>query len=96
MELIGELTLSNSPNERFAVTVNDVLYNCTQLWNTIGFWSLNIYDSDNIAMVTGVNMVSGIFILKQFPNVPFDFFIDAEIDPDRDTFPDQKVKVYVK
>lgn len=96
MEKIGDLELSNSPNERFVLNVLGVTYNCTQLWNSEGFWTISISDTEGIDIVLGARLVSGLFILKQFPVLDFDFYIDATVDPGRESFPDLKVGIYAK
>lgn len=71
-----KLPLTLNPEETFQIVIFENLYNLRQLWNTRGFWTLDINDQDNEPMVLGVKLVSGIFLLKQYPNVRFDLKSD--------------------
>jgi hypothetical protein len=80
------LPLTLNPEETFQITLFDIFYNIRQLWNTVGqFWTLDIRDSDNNALVLGVKLVCGIFLLDQYPQVRFNLKCDNDLtDPSRD------------
>jgi len=78
------LPLTNNPEESFRVSINEIVYNFKQLWNTIGFWTLDISDEDNNIIVSGVKLVTGEFLLRQYPQILFDLKSTSEEDPTRD------------
>lgn len=78
------LPLTNNPEETFTIKILDTVYNLRQLWNTVGFWTLDIKDVDGIVIIAGVKIITQDFILKQFPDIPFDLYSDNQIDPGRE------------
>lgn len=96
MELIGTFPTTLNPDENFNITILDTLYQVRQLWNTLGFWTLSFKDEAGVDLVLGVKIVSGIFILQQYPELPFDIKIDANIDPTRDDLIEFVLEVYSK
>lgn len=96
MELIGTLPLTRNPEESFNIVVLGVVYSMRQLYNTVGFWTLDIMDEDGAPIVYGVKFVSGSFLLDQYPGVEFDLYIDSEIEPDRDNITKLQCEIYSK
>jgi len=96
MELLGTLPLTLNPEENFSTIIDGVNYDIKQLWNTIGFWTLDISDSDGNMLVAGAKIAAGIFMLQQYPQVSFDLIIDGIIDPDRDNLASLIVEVWSK
>lgn len=77
------LPLTNNAEENFTTPINGVAYAFRQLWNTLGFWTLDITDSDGVVLVYGVVIVAQINLLSQYPQVPFDLVSSANADPTR-------------
>lgn len=96
MELIGTFPTTDNPEENFNIILLDEIYNIRQLWNTLGFWTLDITDKDGIILVYGAKIVSGIFFLKQYPNIPWDLYINETTDPTRFTLGSTVIEVYSK
>lgn len=67
-----------------------------QIWNTLGFWTLDISDENNSILIYGVKLIAGEFILKQYPEILFDIKIDGDIDPTSDNLTSLIVGVYEK
>lgn len=93
---IGEMTFNNSPEEEFNMVLLDSIYTFRQLWNTIGFWTLDIRDENGDALVLGARIISGSFFLEQFPSIPFDLYNDTGVDPTRDGISDFILEIYSK
>lgn len=93
---VGEIKLSKSPEETITTVIEDTVYNLRQLWNTIGFWTIDILTKDGIPLVTGIKIISGLFILKQYANIPFDLKINSTVDPSRFDIEDHILEVYIK
>lgn len=91
----GIIKLANSPDETFSIVINETLYTFRQMWNTLGFWTLSIFDDAGTALIHNAKLVSGIFILEQYPSIEFDLYIDTELDPQRDNITDIEIGVYV-
>ena len=82
---MSTLPLTLNPEESFQIVIFENLYNMRQLWNNSGFWTLDINDQDNAPMALGVKLVTGITLLKQYPNIRFDMKSDSLLaDPSRD------------
>lgn len=96
MNKLGEIKLSTSPEETRTTVIGEIVYNFRQLWNTIGFWTIDIITEDSITLVTGVKLVSGLFLLKQYTNIPFDIKIDSSVDPTRFDIAGYILEVYSK
>lgn len=96
MSKLGEIKLSLSPEETRTTIIEEVVYNFRQLWNTLGFWTIDILTEDSTVLVAGIKLVSGLFILQQYTNIPFDIKIDSVIDPTRFDIEDYILEVYSK
>jgi len=94
---LGELKLSSSPEEAIKVVIDEVVYDFRQLWNTLGFWTVDILTDDNtVPLVYGVKLVSGSFLLQQYVDIPFDIKIDSEVDPTRSNIENYILEIYSK
>ena len=79
-----KLPLTLNPDETFQITIFGNLYNMRQLWNTLGFWTLSIRDENGESLVLGIKLVTGIFLLKQYPQIRFDIKSESVLaDPIR-------------
>ncbi len=96
MELIGTFPTTNNPEETFNIILLTEIFSIRQLWNTLGFWTLSITDKDGILLVAGVKIVSGIFLLDQYPSVPWNLKIDSNADPTRFDLETTVIEVYSK
>lgn len=97
MSKLGELKLSSSPEEAIKVVIDEVVYDFRQLWNTLGFWTVDILTDDNtVPLVYGVKLVSGSFLLQQYVDIPFDIKIDSEVDPTRSNIENYILEIYSK
>ena len=87
---MAKLSFTLNPEESFQIVIFDILYNLRQLWNTSGqYWTLDINDEDGNPLVLGVKLVTGIFLLKQYPQVRFDIKSNnIQADPGRDDLTD--------
>lgn len=87
---MASLPLTLNPEESFQIVIFNVLYNMRQLWNTAGeYWILDIRDADGNALALGVKLVTGIFLLSQYPGIRFDLKSDSLLaDPTRDDLTD--------
>jgi len=94
---LGELKLSSSPEEVIKVVIDEVVYDFRQLWNTLGFWTIDILTDDNtVPLVYGIKLVSGSFLLQQYVDIPFDVKIDSTVDPTRTTIENYILEIYSK
>ncbi len=58
------LPLTNNPSETFSFNINDTIYKFKQMWNSQGFWTLDILDINDNAFINGVKLVT-----KTHPNL---------------------------
>lgn len=96
MSKLGEIKLSSSPEETITTVIEDTVYNIRQLWNTLGFWTIDVLTEDSITLVTGIKLISGLFLLEQYTNIHFDIKIDSVVDPTRFNIEDYVLEVYSK
>ena len=78
-----QLPFTNNPEESFSITIFGVVYNMRQLWNTLGFWTLDIADSSGATLVAGIKLMAGINITKQYPGIRFNLQSSDIADPTR-------------
>lgn len=58
--------------QRFDIVLNNISYNMLIVWNPIsGCWVLDIYDSNNVALVQGIPLVTGADLLAQYAYLGF-------------------------
>ena len=79
------LPLTNNPEESFNITISGTVYNIRQLWNTLGFWTIDILDENGDPLAYGVKLVTKTELTFQHPSVPFNLRSDADEDPSRDS-----------
>ncbi len=96
MTKLGEIKLSSSPEESRTTVIEEVVYDVRQLWNTLGFWTIDIFSEDGDSLVTGVKLISGVFMLSQYSNISFDLFVDSVIDPTRFDIDSYIIEVHSK
>ena len=87
------LPLTNNPEEKFSVSINDTLYNFRQLWSEYGFWALDISLADGTILISGVKLVVQEDILGQYPNIPFGLLSSDDTDPERDNLEEFEFEV---
>lgn len=90
------LPLTNNPEETFNASVDNLVYSFKQLWNTIGFWTLDITDPDGVVLVYGVKIVTKERILQQYADIPFDLLSANDEDPSRHTLDEFLLEVVDK
>ena len=95
-DYLGQYILRESPEDNFSMTVDDVFYNFRQLWNTNGFWTIDIFDSDNVIIISGIRLVAGIYLLNQYPALRFNILIDTDTDPTYENLELYPLKFYTK
>lgn len=96
MEQLGTITFSNSPEDTFNTIILDNVYTFKTQRNTLGFWSLGIFDEDGNPLVYSVKIVAGSFIMKQYPQVPFDIYVPGDVDPTRSNLNEFLMQVWTK
>ena len=77
------LPLTNNPEENFNISIFNIIYIFRQLWNEIGFWTLDIKDVDGNSLVYGVKIITQEYLLQQYPQIPFDLKSENNNDPGR-------------
>lgn len=66
-----EVPLSPNP-QRFAIGLIDVPYNCTVYWNNVSeTWCIDIADEDQVMLVAGLPIVTGVDLLAQHKHLGF-------------------------
>ena len=93
---MANLPFTINPEETFSLSINDTLYNFRQLWNTYGFWTLDIADSTGASLAYGVKIVTGIKLLQQYPKIPFELESVAVSDPTRNDLDEFILEVTLK
>lgn len=77
------LPLTNKPSETFSFNINGTIYKFKQMWNTQGFWTLDILDINDNAFINGVKIVTKTNLLLMHPGIPFDLRSERREDPAR-------------
>jgi len=90
------LPLTNNPSESFNFNINDVVYKFKQKWNTLGFWTLDILDTDGNPLVYAVKIVTRENLLNMYPNIPFDLRSKRDNDPTRDNLAEFELQILAK
>ncbi|RKZ95960.1 MAG: hypothetical protein DRQ46_07745 [Gammaproteobacteria bacterium] len=91
-----KLPITNSPSEKFSIDIFETVYQFKQMWNTKGYWSLNIADVDGKSIADGVKVVTGTKLLAQYPQLPFELESSNDSDPTRDSLDDFILEVSSK
>ena len=79
-----KIPFTNNPSETFTIEIYGIVYQIRQLWNTIGFWTIDIGEVDGTCLVAGVKIVAKTRLLEQYPELPFELESTTETDPGRD------------
>ena len=90
------LKLENNPEEIFNIVIFGYLYQFRQLWNTKGFWTLDISQSDGTVLIHGVKIIAGAYLLSQYPHIRFDLKNNDTIDPKRFTLDSFTIEIINK
>lgn len=90
------LPLTNNPEETFNIPIDAIVYEIRQLWNGYGFWTLDISDNDGNVLITGIKIVAGETITKQYPELPFDLTSDSDTDPTVDNLDAFQLEVIIR
>ena len=90
------LPLSNNPSETFSFNINDSVFKFRQMWNTQGFWTLDIADINNVSFVNGVKIVTKENLLAMHPSVSFDLRSNRDNDPTRDNLNEFELEILEK
>lgn len=61
----SEIPLSPD-NQQFTITINGVNYSILTLWRDEAGWVIDLLDSSEVAIVTGIPLVTGTNLLGQF------------------------------
>lgn len=94
---MAKIPLTLNAEESFQIVIFENVYNLRQLWNRRGFWTLDISDKDNNPIILSVKLVTGITLLKQYPQVGFDLKSDSLLaDPSRNDLIDFEFNVINK
>ncbi len=95
-DLLGTYILRYSPEDNFSMTIDGLFYTFRQLWNTEGFWTIDIFDADKVIIISGIRLVAGINLLDQYPVLRFNILIDTDTDPTRDNLELYPLQFYTK
>jgi len=90
------LPLTNNPSETFSFNIDGIIYKFKQMWNTQGFWTLDILDINDNAFIHGVKIVTKENLLFMHPGIPFDLRSERTNDPLRDTLNQFELEVLDK
>lgn len=90
------LPLTNNPSESFSFSINGTIYKFRQIWNTQGFWTLDILDINDNAFIFGVKLVTKTNLLFMHPSIPFDLRSGRDNDPLRDTLNQFELEILEK
>jgi len=77
------LPLTNSPEEKFNISIFENVFIIRQCWNTLGFWTLDIQNANGKNLVLGIKIVAHTKLLQQYPFFSFDFLSLNSSDPVR-------------
>ncbi len=77
------LPLTNNPSETFSFNINGEIFKFKQLWNAMGFWTINISDANDTAIISGLKLITRENLLAMHPSITFDLRSERESDPTR-------------
>lgn len=84
---VSEVPLSPVP-QAFHIQLDNVEYALTFRWNVIGAcWILDIASSDDVPIIQGIPVVTGINLLGQYQYLGFTGALIAQTDNDPDKVP---------
>lgn len=87
------LPLTNSPSESFNFNINGDIYKFKQKWNTLGFWTLDIFDINGVPFVYAIKLITRENLLVAHPNIPFDLRSERSDDPQRNNLNEFELEV---
>jgi hypothetical protein len=87
------LPLTNNPSETFSFNINGTVYKFRQIWNTLGFWTIDILDINDDAFVNGVKIVTKENLLEPHTAIPFDLRSERANDPTRNNLNEFELEV---
>ena len=77
-----EIPLINSP-QLFSITLSNISYNLQIVWNNIALvWVIDFYDANQVAILTGVPLVTGVDLLAPYTDLGFGGKLFAQTDHD--------------
>lgn len=83
-----EIPLSPAP-QTLAISLGGTQYRLTVRWNSVlGAWVLDIADVDDVDILTGVPIVTGVDLLGQHAHLGFKGQLIAQTDSLPDTIPE--------
>ena len=91
-----KIPFTNNPSETLSVSMFGTLYQLRQLWNTIGFWALDIADADGNPLASGIKLVAKTKLLRQYVHIPFELESTTESDPTRNNLSEFVLGVSLK
>lgn len=94
--MLGIMTLSDNPEDTFITSILDSVYTIKTQRNTLGFWTLGVFNEDGTPLVYSVKIVAGSHILEPYANIPFDLYIPGDSDPTRTNLSSFAVEVLEK
>ena len=87
MANVYEIPLVNNP-QMFSITLSNVDYNILIVWNYLAqIWVIDFYDANQVAILTGVPLITGVDLLLPYTNLNFGGKLFAETDHDLTTPP---------
>ena len=82
MQNTYEIPLIASP-QTFSITLSNVDYNILIVWNTVALaWVINFYDVNQVPILTGIPLVTGVDLLLPYPDLAFGGKLFAQTDHD--------------
>jgi len=87
---------NNNPSESFSFNINGTVYKFKQMWNSLGFWTLDILDINDNAFILGVKLVTKENLLIMHPSLPFDLYSNNDNDPTRYTLDQFNLQILEK
>lgn len=86
--MIQEVPLT-ADNQTFSVTLGGKSWYMRLLWRDVAGWILDIYDANNVPVLTGVPLIPGVNLLAQYPSLPFDGMLAVGVATEAPAYPTQ-------
>lgn len=76
--------------QTFNIALGGTTYRLTVQWNNAptGGWVLDIADSDDVPVIAGIPLVTGIDLLEQYPDAGINGSLEVQTDTDLFAVPD--------
>jgi hypothetical protein len=82
-----EIPLSPQP-KTFSIPLNGVTYSITLFWNqAVACWMINLANADNVMIIAGIPLVTGIDLLYQYAYLGIGGSLVAQTDSGTDDIP---------